>query len=109
MFEILVACIISIRPTTRSRYRLAGAVRGPARPRKSRAPRRRSTRSFISTYHEPKAKTIRNIARRVVEEHGGTLPCDLDTPWTSTASALRKPAGDRVQPTADGGTSTSTA
>src|SRR5262249_25602274 len=30
------------------------------------------------TFHEPKAKQIRDIARRAVEEHGGELPCDRD-------------------------------
>jgi endonuclease-3 len=30
------------------------------------------------TYHRPKATTIREIARRAVEEHGGELPCELD-------------------------------
>ena len=30
-------------------------------------------------YHDTKAETIRVIARRTVEEHDGTLPCDLET------------------------------
>src|SRR5262249_35150409 len=30
------------------------------------------------TFHEPKSKTIRAIAREAVEKHGGALPCDLD-------------------------------
>lgn len=33
----------------------------------------------LNTFHEPKAKTIRTIARQTVDEHGGVLPCDLDT------------------------------
>src|SRR5207244_8222787 len=28
------------------------------------------------TFHEPKARTIREIARRTVDEFGGELPCD---------------------------------
>ena len=28
------------------------------------------------TFHEPKAKTIHDIAKRAVEEFGGALPCD---------------------------------
>ena len=30
------------------------------------------------TFHEPKARTIHAIARRVVDEFGGELPCDFD-------------------------------
>jgi endonuclease III len=30
------------------------------------------------TFHEVKAKTIRDIARRSVEEYGGELPCERD-------------------------------
>ena len=30
------------------------------------------------TFHEPKARQIHEIAKRVMEEHGGELPCDLD-------------------------------
>ena len=29
-----------------------------------------------ATFHAPKARTIRDIARRVVDEFNGTLPCD---------------------------------
>ena len=31
-----------------------------------------------STYHEAKAPQIRAIARRILDEHGGELPCDDD-------------------------------
>ena len=31
------------------------------------------------TFHAPKARTIRALAKRVVEEFGGTLPCDFET------------------------------
>jgi endonuclease-3 len=30
------------------------------------------------TFHEPKAKTIHDIAHQTVQEHGGVLPCDRD-------------------------------
>jgi endonuclease-3 len=82
VFEILVACIISIRtydevtlPVSR---RLFAVARTPA---EVAALSEKEIDALItpSTYHEPKAKTIRDIARQVVEEHGGTLPCDLDT------------------------------
>jgi endonuclease-3 len=31
-----------------------------------------------STFHEAKARQIREIARRTAEEYGGTLPCDFE-------------------------------
>ena len=78
-FEQLVACIISIRtldeimlPTARGLF-----------------DRARTAREILdlsieeidelirpSTFHERKARQIREIARKVVEEHGGELPCD---------------------------------
>ena len=32
----------------------------------------------LSTFHEPKARQIREIARRIVADHGGELPCADD-------------------------------
>jgi endonuclease-3 len=81
VFEVLVACIISIRtleevtlPTSR---RLFAAARTP------KDVARLSVREIddlirTCTFHEPKAKQIREIAERAVAEHGGTLPCDYD-------------------------------
>jgi endonuclease-3 len=79
VFEILVACIISIRtrdevtlPTAR---RLFAAARTPAEIEKLTL---KQIEALIGDcmYPEPKAKTIRDIARKAVAEHGGELPCD---------------------------------
>lgn len=80
-FEQLVACIISIRtldevsaPTARRLFALA---RTPAEIS-------RLTLAEIddliapATFHAPKARQIHAIARRVAEEYGGDLPCDID-------------------------------
>ena len=78
-FEQLVACIISIRtldevmlPTARRLFALA---RTPLEVS-------RLTVTAIDeairacTFHEAKAPQIHQIARRIVEEYGGVLPCD---------------------------------
>jgi endonuclease-3 len=82
LFEILVACIISIR--TRDEQTLPIARRLFARARTPAAMAELSESEIdqligACTFHEPKARTIRDIARQTVEEHGGELPCDLDT------------------------------
>ena len=78
-FEQLIACIISIRtldevtlPTARRLFALA---RTPLEVS-------RSTAADIDeciracTFHEAKARQIHEIARRVVAEHDGVLPCE---------------------------------
>jgi endonuclease-3 len=80
LFEQLIACIISIRtydevtlPTAR---RLFAVARTPAEV--SRLTVNEIDRLIgTCTFHEPKAKQIHEIAKRVMEEHGGELPCDL--------------------------------
>jgi endonuclease III len=81
LFEQLVACIISIRtleevtlPTCR---RLFAAARTPAAIAKLSV---REIDELIRTctFHEPKAKTIRDIATRAVKEFSGELPCEFD-------------------------------
>jgi endonuclease III len=80
-FEQLVACIISIRtydevslPTAR---RLFERARTPAEMvRLGPGEIDRLIRSC--SFHEPKARQIWAIARRVVDEHGGALPCDAE-------------------------------
>jgi endonuclease-3 len=81
LFEQLVACIISIRtleevtlPTCR---KLFDAARTPAEIAKMSVG---EIDELIRTctFHEPKAKTIRDIAVRCVKEFGGELPCDFD-------------------------------
>ena len=79
VFEILIACIISIR--TRDETTLVCARRLFELARTPEAMRRLSAERIDaaigeSTFHEPKARQIREIARRVVEDHGGELPCE---------------------------------
>jgi endonuclease III len=82
VFEILIACIISIRTYDEITLPVARGLFAKARtPAEIAALSEKQIDDLIqlSTHHEPKARTIRNIARRVVEEHGGDLPCDLET------------------------------
>jgi len=81
VFEQLVACIISIRtldevsaPTAR---RLFEAARTPAAIAKLGA-KRIDDLIRACTFHEPKARTILEIARRTVDEFDGELPCDVE-------------------------------
>ncbi len=81
VFEVLVACIISIRtrdevtlPTSRQ---LFARARTPAEMVKL-SPDEIDELIDACNYHEPKAKQIHEIARRTVAEFGGTLPCDAD-------------------------------
>jgi endonuclease-3 len=82
VFEILVACIISIRTYDEVTLPVARSLFAKARtPAEVAALSEAQIDAIIHpcTFHEPKAKTIRDIARQTVEEHGGTLPCDPDT------------------------------
>src|SRR5258706_13625285 len=81
-FQQLVACIISIRtfdevsaPTAR---RLLDVARTPAEIARLNVGRIDEL-IHAATFHGPKARTIHEIAMRVVKEFGGELPCDLDT------------------------------
>jgi endonuclease-3 len=81
LFEILVACIISIRtrdettlPVARKLFAVAHTPAEVARL----TPNEIDALIGACTFHEPKAKQIHDIARRAVVEHGGTLPCDRD-------------------------------
>ena len=81
LFEQLVACIISIR--TRDEVSLPTALRLLERARTPAAMARLSDRAIDAlihdcTFHEAKARQIREIAREVVASHGGELPCDRD-------------------------------
>jgi len=78
-FEQLVACIISIRtydevtlPVSRKLFERART------PGEVRAMTYEQLDAIInpSTFHERKASQILEIARRVVDEYGGDLPCD---------------------------------
>jgi endonuclease-3 len=79
-FEILIACIISIRtrdevtiPTARS---LFGIARTPSQI-SSLAPETLDRAIATCSFHEAKAFQIHKIAERIVSEYGGELPCDF--------------------------------
>lgn len=81
-FEVLVACVITIRtleevslPTA---LKLFDVARTPAEVA-GLTPRRIDDLIHACTFHGPKAKTIHGIATRVVAEFGGDLPCDFAT------------------------------
>jgi endonuclease-3 len=82
VFEILAACILSIRTRDETTLPVARALFAAApTPADVAALPVKEIDALIDacTYHDVKAKTIRDIARKTVEEHGGILPCDLDT------------------------------
>lgn len=79
VFELLVACVISIR--TRDETTLPVARRLFAAARTPQAVAALSAGQIDAlirdcTFHEPKAATIRDIARGAVADHAGTLPGD---------------------------------
>jgi len=81
VFEILVACIISIRtfeevtlPTSR---KLFAAARSPAQVAKLGV-EQIDDLIHACTFHRPKAQSIHEIAQRAVKEFGGEIPCDFD-------------------------------
>ena len=78
-FEQLVACIISIR--TRDETMLPTARSFFARARTAEAVGELTQEEIDeiisrSSFHERKARQILEMARKVVAEHDGTLPCD---------------------------------
>lgn len=80
-FEQLVACIISIRtydevmlPTARNFFQRARTPDQVSRMSVSEI----DELIHQSTFHERKARQIHQIARRIVTEHAGILPCDAD-------------------------------
>lgn len=81
-FEQLVACIISIR--TRDEVMVVTARKLFEKARTPAAIAKLSVGEIdrligASTFHEAKARQIRDIAIRVTEEFDGVLPCDFDT------------------------------
>ena len=82
VFEILIACIISIRTRDEQTLPIARRLFAEARtPAAVAALTEEDIDALITpcTFHDVKAGTIREIARRAVEEHGGELPCDLES------------------------------
>jgi endonuclease-3 len=81
-FEQLVACIISIRTLDEVMLPAALELFAVARTPADVARLEPSEVDHVirkSTFHERKAQQIVAIARRVVEEYGGELPCDEAT------------------------------
>jgi endonuclease-3 len=81
VFEILIACIISIRTRDETMLPVARAFFAQARtPAEVAALSVAQIDRLIQscTFHEPKAKTIHDIACRTVQDYGGVLPCDRD-------------------------------
>ncbi len=81
-FEQLVACVISIR--TMDEQTLVTARKLFERARTPAAMLDLSVEEIDelihnSSFHENKARQIREIAARIVEEYGGELPCDDET------------------------------
>jgi len=81
-FEQLVACMISIRtydevslPTAR---KLFARARTPAQMSKL-TPEEIDSLINTSTFHERKAAQIHVIAKRIMDEYDGNLPCDSET------------------------------
>jgi endonuclease-3 len=78
-FELLAAYIISIRTRDETTLvcarRLFALARSPEAV--SRLPVERIDEAIgLSTFHEPKARQIREIASRAMADYGGELPCD---------------------------------
>jgi endonuclease-3 len=79
VFEVLVACILSIR--TYDETTIPTARRLFAKARTPEAIARLSATEIDSlitscTFHDVKARTIRRIAETTLEQHAGVLPCD---------------------------------
>jgi endonuclease-3 len=81
VFHVLVGCIISIRtrdevslPTSLALFDAAPTPKDVAVLSVAQVDRLIHACSF----HEPKAKQIREIARATVEQFNGALPCDFD-------------------------------
>lgn len=81
VFELLVACIISIRTRDETTLPVARKLFAKApTPADVAALSEAEIDALIGacTFHEPKARTIREIARATVRDHAGELPCDRD-------------------------------
>jgi endonuclease III len=80
LFEQLVGCILSIR--TRDEVSLPVALRLLERAPTPAAMARLTPDEIDAlihpcTFHQPKARQLHAIARRVLDEFGGELPCDV--------------------------------
>ncbi len=78
-FEQLVACILSVRTRDETMLPVARRLFGRARTPAALAALPLDELDELirdSTFHRAKAGNLLEIARRVVDEHGGNLPCD---------------------------------
>ncbi len=78
-FEQLIACIISIRTRDEESLPISRRLLDRARTAAEMArltPEEIDTLISPSTFHERKSYQIQAIARQVVEDYGGELPCD---------------------------------
>jgi endonuclease-3 len=81
VFELLVACIISIRTRDEQTLPIARRLFARARtPAEVAALSQPELEALIAgcSFVENKGPQIREIARRAVAEHGGALPCDRE-------------------------------
>ena len=81
LFEQLVACVISIRTLDEVSLPVALELfrRAPTPEAIAKLPVAKiDALIHASSFHEAKATTIREIARRTVTEFGGELPCDAE-------------------------------
>ncbi len=91
-FQQLIACVISIRtrdeeslPISRRLFQVARTPAAVA----ALAPDEIDRLIRPATFHERKAVQIRDIARRVVDEFGGHLPCDEATMRSFTGVGIK--------------------
>jgi endonuclease-3 len=78
-FEQLIACIISIRTRDEESLPIARRLLDVARTPAAMAqltPQAIDQLITPSTFHERKSYQIQTIARQIVEQYGGELPCD---------------------------------
>ena len=80
-FQQLVACLISVR--TFDEVSLPAAIRlftraGNAAEIGALAANEIDMLIYPATFHERKSAQIRALAKQVVEQYGGQLPCDRD-------------------------------
>jgi endonuclease-3 len=82
LFEQLVACVISIRTRDEESVKIARRLFKRARTPEQMADLETAEIARLivpSTFPEPKAANIRELARRAIEEFDSELPCDDDT------------------------------
>jgi endonuclease-3 len=81
-FQILIACVITIRtleevslPAAQRLFAVAPTPQALA----ALTPKRIDELIRPCTFHEPKSRTVRDIAHRVLKDFGGNMPCDFET------------------------------